>query len=191
VSRPRFLADHDLKDQIVDGLLRTVPEAEFWRAREFGLSARGDGEVLTAAANAGLIVVSHDVNTLRAHAHWRVADGLPMPGLFLVHQRSAVGPIVHNLAPDLVGNGGGRVAGPDRLPATVAHLAPTARLGLFSVPTTTLPLAEGVAIGWGVNILGWIGQDDDPNTVGTDRAQRRIEAQVSLLIDHGGRFYGA
>jgi hypothetical protein len=97
VSRPRFLADHDLKDQIVDGLLRAVPEAEFWRARELGLSARSDWEVLNAAASAGLIVVSHDVNTMRAHAQRRVSDGLPMPGLFLVHQRAAVGPIVENL----------------------------------------------------------------------------------------------
>ena len=98
MSRPRFLADHDLKDPIVDGLLRALPEAEFWRARELGLETYVDADVLQAAAAAGLIVVSHDVNTLRATAQARIAAGRAMPGLLLAHQRSPVGPVVRSLS---------------------------------------------------------------------------------------------
>ena len=97
MSRARFLADHDLKDTIVDGLLRVVPDAEFWRARELGLASHADVDLLGAAAGAGLIVVSHDVNTLRATAMARAAEGAFMPGVFLVHQRDPVGPVVRSL----------------------------------------------------------------------------------------------
>jgi len=38
MSRPRFLADHDLNDHIVDGLLRREPVLEFVRAREAGIA---------------------------------------------------------------------------------------------------------------------------------------------------------
>ena len=98
MSRVRFLGDHDLKDPIVDGLLRVLPEAEFWRARELGLARHADVDLLEAAASAGLIIVSHDVNTMRASAYARVRAGQLMPGLLLVHQVSPVGPVVRSLA---------------------------------------------------------------------------------------------
>ncbi len=37
MSRPRFLADHDLNEHIVTGVLRREPAAEFLCVREFGL----------------------------------------------------------------------------------------------------------------------------------------------------------
>ena len=75
-----------------------MPDVEFWRARELGLAAHADVDLLGAAAGAGLIVVSHDVNTLRATAQARIAAGALMPGLLLVHQRTPVGPVVRSLA---------------------------------------------------------------------------------------------
>ena len=60
VSQPRFLADHDLNEQILDGLLRREPAVEVVRAREVRIQDRSDDEVLQYAANKGFLVISHD-----------------------------------------------------------------------------------------------------------------------------------
>ena len=65
---PRFLADHDLNEHIVAGVLRREPATDFSRVRDFGLSEAADNEVLGFAHQHGLLVVSHDVNTMTAAA---------------------------------------------------------------------------------------------------------------------------
>jgi hypothetical protein len=97
MSRPRFLADHDLNEHIVDGVLRREPALEFVRARDVGLSDRPDAEVLAYAAANGFLVVSHDVNTMPAEAYARVAAAQPMPGLLMVHQAQPIAPIIDTL----------------------------------------------------------------------------------------------
>lgn len=69
MSRPRFLADHNLNEQIVVGVLRLVPSAEFRPVRELGFATRDDAFLLDYAARQGLIIVSHDVNTMPAAAY--------------------------------------------------------------------------------------------------------------------------
>jgi len=97
VSRPRFLADHDLNEHIVEGVNRREPALEIVRAREVGVADRLDTDVLQYAAEHGLIVISHDVNTMTAAAYARLAAQRPVVGLFLVHQRDPVGPIIDDL----------------------------------------------------------------------------------------------
>ena len=97
MSRPRFLADHDLNDHIVDGVSRREPILEFVRAREAGIADRPDAEVLDYAAGQRLIVVSHDVNTMLGHAYRRLAAGQPMPGLLMVQQVAAVNRVIDDL----------------------------------------------------------------------------------------------
>jgi hypothetical protein len=46
MSQPRFLADHDLNEHIVSGVLRREPGVGFLRARGLGLAERKDIEVL-------------------------------------------------------------------------------------------------------------------------------------------------
>jgi hypothetical protein len=60
MSRPRFLADHDLSEHIVTGVLRREPVIEFLRVRDVGMDARSDAESLQHAAGEKLLVVSHD-----------------------------------------------------------------------------------------------------------------------------------
>jgi len=50
MSRPRFLADHDLNEHIVSGVVRRAPTLEWVRAREVGMSEQADAEVLAYAA---------------------------------------------------------------------------------------------------------------------------------------------
>ena len=97
MSRPRFLADHDLNEHIGDGLRRQTPAPEWVRARDVGLADRPDSELLAYAARHGFVVVSHDVNTMPAAAYDRLARGEPVAGLLMVQQSDPVGTIIEDL----------------------------------------------------------------------------------------------
>jgi hypothetical protein len=96
MSRPRFLADNDRNDAIVVGVQRREPAAGFARLRDLGLDAWRDPEVLDFAVRENWIVVSHDVNTMTAAASDRLAAGLPINGVLLVHQRTPVSAIIES-----------------------------------------------------------------------------------------------
>jgi hypothetical protein len=97
MSRSKFLADHDLNEQIVAGVVRRSPGLEFRRVREFGFARRNDAFLLDYAAEQGFIIVSHDVNTMTAAAYTRLAEGKHLAGLFMVPQTFPIGPIIDNL----------------------------------------------------------------------------------------------
>ena len=97
MSRPRFLADNDLTDQIVLGVQRREPSVEFTRIRDVGLAKAADSDVLEYAAREEFLVVSHDVNTMRAAAVARIEAGQDMSGLLLVHQRSPIAETIEEL----------------------------------------------------------------------------------------------
>ena len=97
MSRPRFLADHDLNEHIIEGVLRREPLTEFVRLRGVGLAAADDPDVLDYAARQGFLVVSHDVNAMPAHAFARMESGAAIAGLLMVHQREAIAPVIDSL----------------------------------------------------------------------------------------------
>ena len=97
MSRPRFLADNDLDEHIITGVLRREPLIEFVRARDVALARAADPDVLSYAAEHGLAVVSHDVNTMPSHATARMMAGKGTGGLFMVRQRDPIGPVIDSL----------------------------------------------------------------------------------------------
>ena len=97
MTRPRFLADNDLDEHIRQGLLRREPVIDFPSVREFSLADSPDPDILEFGAEHGLIIVSHDVNTMPAHAQLRVDSGRTMAGLVMVHQRSATRTVIDDL----------------------------------------------------------------------------------------------
>jgi hypothetical protein len=97
MSRPRFLADHDLNEHIVTGVLRREPALVWVRARDVGMSERVDAEVLAYAADQGLLAVSHDINTMPDAAYARMRAGQKMSGLLMVQQSDPVGPVIASL----------------------------------------------------------------------------------------------
>jgi hypothetical protein len=84
MSQLRFAVDENFNMQIVNGVLRRLPEAEILRVQDAGLQGADDAAVLEWAANEGRVLLTHDVNTLTAFAYKRIAAGLPMPGVFEV-----------------------------------------------------------------------------------------------------------
>ena len=97
MNRPRFLADHDLNEQIVVGVLRQEPLIEFFRLRSVGMNEWPDAKVLAFAASNSLLVVSHDVNTMPAAAYDRLTTGQTFPGLLMVQQSQPVRTVIENI----------------------------------------------------------------------------------------------
>lgn len=97
MGRPRYLADHNLNERIVDGVLRRDPTIEFSHVRDIGPADLSDPDVLEWAAAHDFIVVSHDVNTMSGYAYDRMGDGRPMRGLLLVNSLQPLGPVIESL----------------------------------------------------------------------------------------------
>ena len=97
MSRPRFLADHDLNEHIIVGVCRRESAIEVVRVRELGMADSRDADILAYAAKEHLIVVSHDVNTMPATAYARLAEGKTIAGLLMVRQRDPVSVIIDSL----------------------------------------------------------------------------------------------
>jgi hypothetical protein len=61
------------------------------------MSERSDPDFLEYAAREGLIVVSHDVNTMPGHAVSRINAGEIVSGLLMVQQTQPIAPIIESL----------------------------------------------------------------------------------------------
>jgi predicted nuclease of predicted toxin-antitoxin system len=94
--RPKFLADADLNDRIIEGLLLREPSIDFLSATEGGTRRIPDPEVLRIAAETDRILVSHDRNTMIAHFS-RFTRSQESPGLIIVRQRLPVGDAIEGL----------------------------------------------------------------------------------------------
>lgn len=97
MSRPRFLADQDINDHIVRGVLHQEPAIEFLHVRDFGMQESSDSEILAFADREQYLVVSHDVNTMSAAAMNRLAAGDSCAGLFIIRQRSLIARAIDDL----------------------------------------------------------------------------------------------
>src|SRR3954447_19455757 len=98
-----FLADEDFNNDIVRGLRRRNPAIDLVRVQDVGLSGGDDPTVLEWAAQAGRLVVTHDVNTMSHHAYERVRDGNPMPGVIEVGRHVPMSVAIDDLL--LIGEG--------------------------------------------------------------------------------------
>jgi hypothetical protein len=87
----RLLADENLNNDIVRGLLRRWPELDLVRVQDVGLIAADDPTVLAWAAKEGRVVLTQDVSTVTKHAYERVQRGQAMPGVFEASRGVPVG----------------------------------------------------------------------------------------------------
>lgn len=93
-----FLADEDLNGKIIDGLRESLTSVKLVTAKEAGLMAHPDAEILEWAAAQGHVVVSSDENTMIAEAYERVRSLMPMPGVIIVPQDYPIGDAIEDLA---------------------------------------------------------------------------------------------
>ncbi len=93
-----ILTDEDLNARIIRGLLRRVPDLDLMTVNAAGLAGRPDAAVLSQAAGAGRVLVTHDVNTMIEAALDRVLAGQRMPGVIAVPQQVGIGAAILDLA---------------------------------------------------------------------------------------------
>lgn len=92
-----FAVDENFNMQIVNGVLRRLPDADILRVQDAGLEGANDPTVLEWAASEGRVLLTHDVNTLTAFAYERIATGLPMPGVFEVSLRVPIKVVIEDI----------------------------------------------------------------------------------------------
>lgn len=93
----QFLTDENFNNEIIRGVQRRVPEVHFLRVQDTELVGQSDPVLLEWAAEHQYVVLSHDVNTMRAHFYDRLKAGLTVPAVFLVHGTQPVGPVINTL----------------------------------------------------------------------------------------------
>ena len=89
--------DEDFNNRILRGVIQRLPNLDTVRVQDAGLSGAQDSDLLDWAAREGRILLTHDAATLIDLANDRAASGLPMPGVFLVNQRSQIGRVIEQL----------------------------------------------------------------------------------------------
>ena len=92
----KFQADSDLNEDILNGVIRRVPEIDFRTASDASLDGLNDSTVLALAASEGRILVTHDRRTM-PHHFAKFIEVETCPGLNVVSQKASVGTIIDDL----------------------------------------------------------------------------------------------
>lgn len=93
----KFLADENFDRRIFRQIRRLRPDVTVVRVQDVGLIKTPDSVILEWAAEAGYIVLTHDIATLPADAYRRIADGHLMPGVVAVPWQLPIGRAVEDL----------------------------------------------------------------------------------------------
>lgn len=93
----RLLADENFNGRIVRGVLREHLDADIVRVQDTVMYKAPDPKVLEWAAQEGRIVLTHDIDTMVGFAYERIGNGLPMPGMIVVHDSLAIGTAIEDL----------------------------------------------------------------------------------------------
>jgi predicted nuclease of predicted toxin-antitoxin system len=93
----KLVADENLDNRILLGLLLRRPDLDIKRVQDVGLSGSEDPVILEWAAHEGRILVTHDKRTMADFAYERVQAGQPMPGVFAIKPKSRVGMVIDDI----------------------------------------------------------------------------------------------
>jgi len=94
--RIAFQADSDLDPDIARGLRRKEPSLDFRNAAGIIPDGTPDAEVLSVAADAGRVLVTRDVRTMRVHFQQFVAER-ESPGVLLVPSSRSTGAAIEGI----------------------------------------------------------------------------------------------
>lgn len=93
----RFLADHNVNDNLVFALHARVPEVDVVRVRDVGLSRTDDRSILDWAAREGRLVLTLDRRTMSRCAFERLKADQPMPGVFQLRPGFTLREVIEDL----------------------------------------------------------------------------------------------
>ncbi len=93
----RLLADENLDNTSIRGLLRRNISVDIVRVQDHNLSGAKDPLVLAWAAEQGRVLLTHDVATITRYAYERLASNLAMPGVIEIPPDLPVGDVIEVL----------------------------------------------------------------------------------------------
>lgn len=93
----QLVADENLNNNIVRGLLRRKADVDIVRIQDVGLSGIDDPTLLEWAAQQGRVLLTHDVSTITKYAYERIEAGLVMPGVFEVSRTAPIGQVIEEI----------------------------------------------------------------------------------------------
>jgi hypothetical protein len=94
----RFIADENFDARIVKALRLQIPDFDIVLVQQFGLIETDDRIILEEAAQAGRVLLTHDVNTMPRYAFERIHAGQSMPGVIVVHDQTPLNRAIEDLA---------------------------------------------------------------------------------------------
>lgn len=93
----KFVADENFNNDILRGVHRRNQAIDIVRAQDEGLSGADDPIMLEWAAQAGRLVLTHDVSTMTRYAYDRVRAGQSMPGIVEVSREVPIGKAIEDI----------------------------------------------------------------------------------------------
>lgn len=93
----KLLADENLDNTIIRGLLRRNSNIDIVRVQDIDLSGADDPAVLAWAADENRILLTHDVATVTRYAYERLAKNLAMPGVVEIHADAPIGKVIEDM----------------------------------------------------------------------------------------------
>ena len=95
--KTKFVTDADFDNDILRGLLRRNPNLDIVRVQDVGLRTADDPTILEWAAFEGRVLLTHDVNTMTAHAYARIEQEVGMPGIFVAPQGFSISQAIEDI----------------------------------------------------------------------------------------------
>jgi len=93
----KFLADENVNQQLVRGLLRRQPDLDIVQAQDVGLKSMDDSAVLEWAAREERVLITYDVSTMPDFAYERIAQSQPMPGVIAIRWSLPISQTIEDL----------------------------------------------------------------------------------------------
>jgi hypothetical protein len=92
-----YLADEDLNNRIIRGLLRRQPDLDIIRLQDTLLAGEDDSDVLEWANQHGRVVVTHDLKTMTKYAFARMRSSQTTWGVIGLSQSMPIGQAIEDL----------------------------------------------------------------------------------------------
>lgn len=93
----RFVVDENFDQRILKELHRLRPDFDAVRVQDIGLGNTDDRVILEWASQNERILLTHDIATMTNYARERIANGLHVAGIILVHETAPIGRVLEDI----------------------------------------------------------------------------------------------
>lgn len=92
-----FLADENFDNRVLRGLLLRLPNIDILRVQDTVIAEADDPEVLAFAFAEKRVLLSHDFSTIPDYFKENFKNGIPNPGVIMVHTSLSIGAVIDDL----------------------------------------------------------------------------------------------